>query len=80
MSLTYKKDPHFKSFTGGAVTIVTRLLVIYFFISQCRDLLNRQATIQSSFYKRDLINDPTQFVLSQDDFDFGVFLKYEFKE
>ena len=35
VSLTYKADPHLKSFVGGFVTVLARLGVFAFLIIQC---------------------------------------------
>ena len=45
VSLTYKKDPHLKSFVGGLVTILARIGVFGFLILQIIDVFNMTATI-----------------------------------
>jgi hypothetical protein len=57
VSLTYKKEPHIKSFFGGFATILSRLTVIGFFGYQCKALLEQQYTLQSTIVKKDLTTD-----------------------
>ena len=50
VSLTYKNDPHLKSFVGGFVTVLARLGVLGFLVLQIIDVFRRTPNIQSSVF------------------------------
>ncbi|CDW83536.1 UNKNOWN [Stylonychia lemnae] len=80
VSLTFKNDPHLKSFVGGAMTVLSRIGVFIYLALQMISVFSKTATIQASFYRRDLIKDPTQYDLTLKDFDYGIRLEYVFYE
>ncbi|CDW80648.1 UNKNOWN [Stylonychia lemnae] len=80
VSLTFKNDPHLKSFVGGSMTILSRIGVFVYLALQMISVFSKTATIQASFYRRDLIKDSTEYDLTLKDFDYGVRLEYVFYE
>eukprot|EP00347_Sterkiella_histriomuscorum_P008262 403345754 len=80
VSLTYKSDPHLKSFIGGLVTLLVRIGVFAFLATQIIDVINRKTNIQSSYYRLDLSSDPRIYNLTEKDFDMAFKLEYIFFE
>ncbi len=54
VGLTYKKDPHIKSFMGGLATVIARATIFVYFIVQMSKVFSRDYTLQSSLLKRNL--------------------------
>ncbi|CDW86101.1 UNKNOWN [Stylonychia lemnae] len=54
VSLTYKNEPHIKSFIGGFATVLMRTGVFIYLLYQCADVLKRKTIIQSSQHRLDL--------------------------
>ena len=78
VSLTYKNDPHLKSFAGGLVTLLARLGVLAFLLLQCVQVFSRASIIQSSAYRREMTKDATSYDLTIKDFDYAFRVEYIF--
>ncbi|CDW77097.1 UNKNOWN [Stylonychia lemnae] len=72
VSLTFKNDPQIKSFIGGSMTVLSRIGVFVYLALQIIAVFSKTATIQASFYRRNLIEDPTEYDLTLKEFDYGV--------
>ena len=46
ISLTYKNESTFKSLLGGVFTILTRLCVFAFLLSEILDVINKKSTVK----------------------------------
>jgi hypothetical protein len=80
VSLTYKGDPQIKSLLGGMATIISRTLVIAYFVYQCKWVFDRDYMLETSVMKRDLSKDDKLVHLNKTNFDFGINLQYNFYE
>ncbi|CDW88163.1 UNKNOWN [Stylonychia lemnae] len=78
VSLTYKGDPHLKSFPGGLATLLVRAGVFIYFLMQLIQVWQKSTTIQASQYRLDLSKDSRQYNLTDKDFDFAYKLEYIF--
>ncbi|CDW89446.1 UNKNOWN [Stylonychia lemnae] len=77
ITLNYQNQPTFKSTFGGIVTVILRILIFGYFLSNLVTVINRsQSAIVNSLYKRDLSFDDTAFDLSRENFDMGIFISY----
>ena len=79
MSLTYKNEPLIHSVTGGVATLIARVIVGVYIVLQCRAVINKVYSVQSSILKRDLTVDKTMYNLTLDNFDFAVYMDYATK-
>ena len=78
VSLTYKGENQIKSSIGGLATILSRSLVVAYFLYQCSGVIQRDYTLQSTITNINLSSDPYTFTLDQSNFDFGMYLQYIF--
>ena len=79
VSLTYKNENNIKSFPGGVMTLVTRLLILIYLFNQIVNVFQNSVDIQNTFFRRDFNTDSTQYNLTQSNFNFGIRLDYIFK-
>ncbi len=79
VSLTYKNLPLIHSVTGGVATLLARLIVGVYIVLQCKAVIDKVYTVQSSILKRDQTVDKTMYNLTLDNFDFAVYMDYASK-
>jgi hypothetical protein len=79
VGLTYKNEPEIKSVVGGMATILARVVIVAYLGFSCKSVFDKKYTIQSSELKRDLTVDKTIYNLTNDNFDFGLFMDYAWK-
>ena len=79
VSLTYKKQPVISSVMGGLFTILARVIVVVYLGIQCKGVLDKNYTVQTSLLKRDLTKDFTIYNLTADNFDFAVRMDWAWK-
>ena len=72
VSLTYKADPFIRSFYGGSLTLLARIGILAYLLFKCVSVFNRESIIASSFYRRNLAVDDTEYEFTLDDIDYAV--------
>jgi hypothetical protein len=76
VSLTYDKDAMVKSVIGGMTTILARLIIMVYFLFECKDVFDQSYTMQTSVIRRDFTRDSTKYHLNDKNFDFGLRVEY----
>jgi hypothetical protein len=64
INLTYKSKTTFKSFLGGFVTIICKLVILIFLILKLKSVYDKDSTIQNYSYIRDLYRDATSYYMT----------------
>ena len=80
MSLTYKNQPEIRSVLGGLSTIIARVIVFAYMLTQTRSVFKQEYTLQTSVSKTDLTTDLTMYNITRDKFDFAIKLDYLSKD
>ncbi len=77
ITLNYQNQPTFRSVFGGIVTILLRLALFGYFLSNMIDVINKaQNDITFSAFRRNLSFDPHTLNLTKNEFDMGLFVSY----
>ena len=77
MSLTYKNEPQITSVLGGLATIFARFLILVFLAYECKGVLDKNYTLQTSIKKFDLTVEDIgyNFTIGKE-FDFAIRIEY----
>ncbi len=77
ISLSYNKNPTFQSFFGGLMTIISRSLLLIYFLNQVAVIIQKSRfTISKSTSVRDLSADEVGITLNKGKFDIAHKLIY----
>lgn len=77
VSLTYKKEPQITSALGGLATILARLLILIFLGYECKSVIKKEYTLQTSIKKFDLTTEMAGYNITLGkEFDFAIKLDY----
>ena len=75
--MNYQNEPTFRTSFGGLVTILLRVLLFTYFLTNMVDVVYKsQNTITYTQFRRNLSFDPHNFNLTKKDFDMGLFISY----
>ncbi len=76
INLTYNGGTTYKSTLGGFMTILARLAIFGYLISELLNVIDKKSNVQISEYIRNTALDTTQYNFTQKDFDMAVRLNY----
>src|SRR5687768_15343496 len=72
ITLTYKNQATYKTALGGVFTIISRCLLLSYFLYQVVNIINHESTITTTTHKNNITMDPTKYAFNSSNFDFAV--------
>ncbi|CDW76231.1 UNKNOWN [Stylonychia lemnae] len=69
ISFTYKNSSTFKSFLGGIVTLIFRIAVLVYLVTELINAMQKKSTISNSTYIRNIAEDFTVYEMTNQKFD-----------
>lgn len=76
INLTYNGDSTFKSTVGGFFTILARIAIFGYLVSELLNVIDKKSIVKVSEIIRDTALDKTLYNFTQDNFDMAVRLNY----
>ena len=76
INLTYRGETTYKSYFGGVVTIITRIAILAFLISELINVMHVKNTVQVSESRRNVALDKTIYNFTEKEFDLALRLNY----
>ncbi len=76
INLTYEGETTYKSFIGGLLTILTRVAILSYLISELLQVLDKKSTVEVSEFKQNAALDPNNYSIDQSKFDMAIRLNY----
>eukprot|EP00347_Sterkiella_histriomuscorum_P003157 403365373 len=76
--LTYKNNDTYKTLPGGIVTLILRIAILVYFITEVVNVFQKKSTVTNSSYIRNTAIDTTEYHLDQSKWDIAFNMQYQF--